>query len=174
MHKIVICGPESTGKSTLAASLAKYYNTVWVKEYAREYVENLGRKYTYDDVEIIALEQIKQLKASEEAKSNLIFFDTGLIITKVWFSEVFKRCPKWLDDKIIECRPSLYLLCYFDLNWEFDPVRENGNDNRRAYLFDKYHEEIKNTGCKYQIIKGFNQERFNLAIETIEKRILKC
>jgi nicotinamide riboside kinase len=68
----------------------------------------------------------------------------------------------------------MYLLCYYDIEWEFDTIRENGNDEQRAYLFAKYLEEIKKTGCKYQIIKGFNKERSKLAIQTIERTILQC
>ena len=62
MHKVVICGPESTGKTTLARYLANYYNTKWIPEYAREYIGNLDRAYTYQDVEIIAKKQVKQFQ----------------------------------------------------------------------------------------------------------------
>ena len=174
MHKVVICGPESTGKTTLARYLANYYNTKWIPEYAREYIGNLDRAYTYQDVEIIAKKQVKQFQEDANLNKDYVFFDTGLIITKVWFLEVFRDYPKWLDEKIEECMPSLYLLCYHDIDWEFDPLRENGSDERRAYFFNKYLEEIKKTGCKYQIIRGFTKERYKLAIQTIDKTFLRC
>jgi NadR type nicotinamide-nucleotide adenylyltransferase len=174
MHKIVICGPESTGKTTLTKQLAKHFNAQWVPEFARDYISNLNRDYTYNDVELIAKEQIKQWELYDSKKDELVFFDTGLIVTNTWFKEVYEKHPEWLDEKLSDYKPALYLLCYYDLEWEFDPIRENGSNEKRAYLFNKYLEEIKKIGCKYQIIKGFNQERFKLAIQTIERVILKC
>ncbi len=174
MHKIVICGPESTGKTTLCKELAEYYQTKWVPEFAREYISNLNRKYSYNDVEQIAKKQVEQWKSFDAEDDELVIFDTGLIITKIWFSEVYDKVPLWLEEELTGYKPDLYLLCYYDIEWEFDPVRENGNDEQRACLFNRYLEEIKKTGCKYQIIKGFNKERSNLAIQTIERTILRC
>ena len=72
-------------------------------------------------------------------------------------------------------KPELYLLCYYDLEWKFDLLRENGSDERRTYLFERYRQEIEKIACDYQIIKGFKQERFNLAIKAIENKVkLKC
>lgn len=172
MHKVVICGPESTGKTTLARELAGYYHTLWIAEFAREYVSQLNRDYTYNDVEKIAKEQLSQWELASE--NDLVFFDTGLIITKVWFQEVFGKIPSWFDKAMSNYKPDLFLLCYYDLVWEFDPVRENGDDGKRAYLFNIYLKEIKKTGSEYQIIRGFNQERSKLAIQTIERTILRC
>jgi NadR type nicotinamide-nucleotide adenylyltransferase len=143
MHKIVICGPESTGKTTLCRELAEHYQTTWVPEFAREYIGRLNRKYTYDDVEIIAKKQIQQWESISHDENNLVFFDTGLIITKVWFSEVYNKVPFWLENELTNYKPDMYLLCYYDIEWEFDTIRENGNDEQRAYLFAKYLEEIK-------------------------------
>jgi len=41
IKKVVLIGSESTGKTELAKQLATKYNTVFVNEHAREYVENL-------------------------------------------------------------------------------------------------------------------------------------
>jgi nicotinamide riboside kinase len=73
MHKIVICGPESTGKTTLCRELAEHYQTTWVPEFAREYIGRLNRKYTYDDVEIIAKKQIQQWESISHDENNLVF-----------------------------------------------------------------------------------------------------
>ncbi|MDP5043417.1 MAG: ATP-binding protein, partial [Leeuwenhoekiella sp.] len=37
--KIVLFGPESSGKTTLSRALSEYYKTLWVPEYAREYLQ---------------------------------------------------------------------------------------------------------------------------------------
>ncbi|RLD81558.1 MAG: ATPase, partial [Bacteroidetes bacterium] len=57
--RIIITGPESTGKSTLSKQLANYYQTIYLPEYARTYIENLNRHYNYNDLVKIAKMQIK-------------------------------------------------------------------------------------------------------------------
>ena len=171
MKRVVVWRPESTGKTSLSEYLGNYFNGIFVPEYAREYIGKLERAYNDKDIIAIAKKQLEQHSLSYQNTESLVFYDTGLIITKIWFLEVFGKYPLWIDLAIKKYKPELYLLCYFDLPWEFDLFRENGSDERREYLFQKYLEEIKKTGSKYQIIKGFKEERFKLAIETIENKI---
>ncbi len=171
IQKIIICGPESTGKTFLSRDLAMHYNTSWIPEYARTYISGLAREYNYDDLVHIAEKQIFELNNLPKNARKFVFFDTGLIITKIWFLEVYKKYPLWLDEEIKKNKPELYLLCYYDLPWQFDVLRENGSLERRAYLFDKYQKEIEKIGCKYQIIRGFNEERLNLALNIIDNFI---
>jgi nicotinamide riboside kinase len=60
IKKIVAIGPESTGKSTLCEQLAQYFQTIWCKEYAREYLHANGVKYDYNDLLKIAKGQLAQ------------------------------------------------------------------------------------------------------------------
>jgi nicotinamide riboside kinase len=169
IHKIVICGPESTGKTSLASYLAEHYQTVWVPEYARTYISDLKRAYNYNDLVQIAEKQVFELKSLPKNANKFIFYDTGLIITKIWFKEVYNKYPIWLDDVIEINKPALYLLCYYDLPWQFDILRENGSLERRAYLYNLYKAEIEKIGCKYSVIKGINQDRLNLAIQIVDQ-----
>ncbi|MBZ4677057.1 MAG: ATPase, partial [Anaerophaga sp.] len=118
----IITGPESTGKSSLTEELAKHFNGIAVKEYAREYVENLNGNYTFEDVEAIANHQVEEYCSITQAADGKrpVFFDTFLFITKVWFEEVFYCCPVWLHRAIEKCRIDLALLCFPDLPWEPD------------------------------------------------------
>lgn len=170
-YKIVISGPESTGKTNLSIALAKHYNTIWIPEYARNYISGLKRPYQYDDLVHIARQQVEEIQNIPEGTSKIIFFDTWLIITRIWFIEVFKKYPSWLDAEILRNKPDLFLLCLYDLPWQYDPLRENGSTERRSYLFEQYKTEIEKIGCNYQIISGFNEERLNLAIQNIEQFI---
>lgn len=150
MYRIGIIGPESTGKSTLAKYLAHRYEGVLVPEYAREYMENLAPSYgyTYDDVVAIAKQQLSVLSS---INSNLVVFDTELIITKVWFLHKFGRCPDFVEQALRDYPMDVYLLCYPDLPWLPDPVREN--PDIREYLFDWYEREIQALNIPYYIIR---------------------
>ncbi len=165
--QVVIIGPESTGKTTISEQLANYFNTNWLPEYSREYVEKLNRPYNYNDVEHIALKQI-ELQNEYLLKSNhLLFVDTDLIITKIWFTEVYKNYPLWIDDEIKRASADLYLLCEPDIEWIPDPLRENGGE-RRNYLFDCYKAEIEKFGFSYKIVNGIGNKRIECAVNNVK------
>ena len=168
IKKIILTGPESTGKSFLCKKLAKYYKTVCVEEYSRKYIENLKRKYTFDDIIHIARKQIKQQNEYNKKGNKFIFFDTNLIITKIWLEQVYGKVPGFIS-KFIGDRKNfdLFLLCYPDIKWIKDNVRENGGEKRK-YLFDIYENELKINKLNYKIIKGTGEKRFLKAQKTIE------
>lgn len=147
-YRVGIIGPESTGKSTLAKYLAKRYNGVYVPEYAREYMEKLDRPYSYDDVVSIAHYQIEHLQGLQD---GLYFFDTELIITKVWFEYKYGSCPDWLENAIRDYPMDTYLLTYPDIKWEPDPVREN--PAIRLELFERYEREVQALDIPYYVVK---------------------
>ncbi|NOY37771.1 MAG: ATP-binding protein [Chlorobi bacterium] len=167
----VITGPESTGKTTLAADLSVYFQGTWIPEYARKYVENLNKPYTYDDVERITKHQIGVIHEHEKAGTgNMLFLDTDLIILKVWFGEVYSRVPEWLEGEILRRPVSGYLLCATDLPWLPDPVRENPGNKREA-LFRIYQEELQNYGFPYRVVHGRGKERIRRAIVFIREML---
>ena len=167
MIKIAILGPESTGKSTLAYALAKYYDAPWVPEYAREYIESLKLPYTYEDVCTIAHKQIEEetIYDNQTTSNGFVFFDTDLIITKVWFEYKYKKVPEFLTESMKAGFFDLYLLCTPDLAWEPDPVREHGTD--REFFFDWYKWEIEQTGKPYVIVTGSDNSRTENAINAL-------
>ncbi len=163
--RIVVIGPESTGKTTICEKLALHYNTGWLPEYARTYIESLNRPYTQDDILHIAKKQV-ELEEELAKSNNVLFIDTDLIITKVWLLHVFKVCPEWIEEAINNAPRTLYLLCYPDLPWEFDPVREN--PELREYFFEWYKKEIEALNIPYFIVRGEGEERVKNCIEEIE------
>ena len=168
--KIVIIGPESTGKTDLAQSLAEHYNTIWIPEYAREYIENLNRPYEYSDIEIIAKKQVQQEKEYIVKAKNILFLDTDLIITKVWFDVVYKKCPEWIVKEIAGTNIKLYLLCNTNIEWKPDPVREN--EKLRGKLFSTYKKEIEHFGFQYKIISGKGNKRLDKAIKFVDNLLM--
>ena len=157
MFKVGIIGPEASGKSTLAKYLAKRYKGTYVPEYAREYVEKKGSlEVSYDELCGIARHQIEELSYlpfREESEVGLYFYDTELIVTKVWFEYAFGRVPEWLDEAIRTYPMDVYLLTYPDLPWTQDGARYNGSDAMRQELFDRYEREIEELGVPYYIIR---------------------
>lgn len=179
MYKIAVIGPESTGKSVLTKALALHYSAPHVDEYARSYVEQLGRPYTYDDVCAIARYQVEaenriekqevqsnNSSLSSSKKTGFVFFDTELIITKVWFEYCYKKVPSFVNQQLSKGFFDLYLLCDTDLPWEPDPVREHGDD--REFFFDWYRREIEQLKKPYVVVQGLDDNRLNSAIQAIE------
>lgn len=170
MIKIAIIGPESTGKSSLAKKLAEHYGVDWVPEYARQYVENLTTPYNYDDVCEIAKLQIEQENYHDSKKNTenkFVFFDTELIITKVWFEFKFGTVPSFLINQLNKGYFDYYLLCSPDIPWIADTVREHGSD--REYFFNWYKSEIELLKKPYSIISGLDDERFFNATKELDK-----
>jgi len=166
--KVGIIGPESTGKSSLASYLARRYNGTYVPEYAREYVERKGTTdVTFDELCKIAKYQIEEIKSltgeagptaqrsySEAVlQAKPVFFDTELIVTKIWFEYAFGHVPEWLNEAILRYPMDVYLLTYPDLPWIPDPARSNGSDTIRLELFHRYESEIQSLDIPYYIIK---------------------
>ncbi len=168
MFKIAIIGPESTGKSELAQQLAMHFKSPWVPEYAREYVENLKTPYSYNDICNIAKKQIEEEKYynTKSEISNFVFFDTDLIITKVWFEYKFQKVPEFLSDYLKVRKMDLYLLCSTDIEWKPDSVREHGNDREYFYTWYKREIELTNTPCC--CIGGIGNQRFLNAIKSLD------
>ena len=168
--RVVLTGPECTGKSTLSEQLARHFSTVFVPEYAREYIGGLCRPYNYEDVVHIADVQRMQAHDTFEKANTLVFFDTYLIITKVWFNVVFGRHPVWIDKELSAGTIDLYLLCDTTIPWTADPVRENGGEMREK-LYYMYKKELDDLGCKYNVITGIGEDRLNHAIDAVNQYV---
>ena len=156
MYKVGIIGPESTGKSVLAQDLAEQFKGTYVPEYAREFVERKGStEVTYDELCGIArhqIEEITSLPFREEPEVGLYFFDTELIVTKVWFEYAFGQVPEWMEEAVRRYPMDCYLLTYPDIPWIPDSARCNGSEEIRLELFDRYEREIKELDKPYFII----------------------
>lgn len=164
--RISITGPESTGKSALAAGLAKHYHTVYVPEYSREYLKEIGTNYLLEDVLSIAKGQLFSETQLLQLANQFLFCDTDMIVAKIWCTEVFNKCPKWIENMLVELPYDLYLLCYPDLEWQPDTLRENPEN--RTYLFGQFVRELEYHGFNYRIVKGQGRERLKNAITFVD------
>ncbi|MEO8720944.1 MAG: ATP-binding protein [Ginsengibacter sp.] len=185
IKKIVVIGPESTGKSSLCEQLAAHYNTLWVPEYAREYLEKYGSNYSYDDLLTIAKGQINleekithKLLADQKDTSNKqtdhlqfpspLLIDTDLYVIKVWAEFVFNKCHNWILNRIAERKYDLYLLCDIDLPWVQDELREYPDKKIRKNLYNFYEDLMINQSTPWIGISGNYEERLHKAIQFID------
>lgn len=166
MLKIAITGPESTGKSTLAAQLAAHYGVPWVPEYAREYLENLGRPYEESDLEEIARGQLARWSDAAGEKPELLFLDTELLVLKVWPEHAYGRCAPFILEELQRQDVDLYLLLNVDLPWQPDPQREH--PHLRNYFYQLYRKELDQMQVRFVEISGAQETRLHHAIEAVD------
>ncbi|HMJ48025.1 MAG TPA: ATP-binding protein [Ferruginibacter sp.] len=172
LKKIVVLGPESTGKSTLCTQLAAWYHTQWVPEYAREYLLTNGKDYTWEDLSLIARGQLSQEDKAVNEKNqpgNLLFIDTDLYVIKVWSEYVFNKCDNFILTAIASRQYDLYLLCNTDLPWVEDELREYPDLYSRQKLFHFYKDAMINQFVPWVEISGNYEQRLINSINFIDK-----
>ena len=172
LKKIVIIGPESTGKSTLCTQLAAQYRTLCCPEYAREYLMKNGSRYTYDDLLTIAKGQVKleeqYTKQAREMNQSLLFIDTDMYVMEVWCKFVFGKCHQYILDKIEAQNIELYLLCNIDLPWVKDKLREYPDLATRAKLYKIYKDILINQDVPWVGVSGDYDERLKTSAKAVD------
>lgn len=178
MKKIVIIGPESTGKSTLCEQLAGHYKTIRVKEYAREYLLKNGTDYSFENLLDIAkgqiateenlTEQLAYGNSEFKIQNSKLFIDTDMYVLKVWCEFVFDKCHHWILNRIAERKYDLYLLCQTDLPWVKDELREYPDLVSRQKLYHYYRDIMINQHVPWVDINGTSEVRLQKAIAAVE------
>ena len=166
IKKIAIVGPESTGKSTLSQMLADHYQTTWVPEYARTYLEQMDQTYQQEDLLDIAKGQMELEDKLEKEANRVLFCDTNLWVIKIWSEYKYGSCNPWILDQIRQRKYDLHLLTYIDIPWQDDPLREH--PDKRQDLFNLYQRELVQSNTNFKIIRGNYQHRLSQAIRIIE------
>lgn len=190
VKKIVVLGPESTGKSYLCAQLAAHYQTQWVPEFARDYLLTNGKEYTQADLYHIAMGQLaledaamerlqtcQQLKTADlpsevhqpEKQFYPLLIDTDMYVMKIWSEIVFNQCDNRILNPIAQRHYDLYLLCNTDLPWVADELREYPDVEMRQTIFQFYKDAMLNQRVPFVVISGNYEERFTTALAAIEQ-----
>jgi NadR type nicotinamide-nucleotide adenylyltransferase len=191
IKKVVVLGPESTGKSSLCEQLAVYFSaqcrTDWVPEYAREWLLTHGKEYSYDDLLVIAKQQLaledeksRQMEKAggvgtrkeapgEGDQGSLLFIDTDMYVMKVWCEFVFGKCHPWILEQISARKYDYYLLCNTDLPWVEDELREYPDLATREKLFRIYKDSMINQSVPWSEIRGTEDLRVKMAIEAVSR-----
>ncbi|MDB9723538.1 ATP-binding protein [Polaribacter sp.] len=172
--KIVLFGPESSGKTTLSRHLARYYNTVWAPEFARDYLQkkwnNERKTCQKEDIIPIAIGQMKLENRLAKRADKLLICDTDLLETKVYSEEFYDGfVDEKLNDAANKNEYDLYLLTYIDTPWEADDLRDR--PKQRLEMFNAFERALKKHKKKYIILKGNKETRLKNATVAIDEII---
>lgn len=173
--KIVVVGPESTGKSTLIKKLAEHFNGDIVTEYGRTYTDyNPPKEMTIKDFETLAITHDRLIKAEvRSGKSPLVFIDTEAIVTKMfgkmYLGDSFKS--KKINNIIDRQEFDLVLVCDIDVPWVDDGTRDFPNPQDRERHMQKIIRELQLREQSYKLISGNYDERFELAKKYVNEII---
>lgn len=160
--RIVLAGPESTGKSTLTTCVADVLGLPSAQEYARIHLEENGAEYDYEMLKDLSRWHIDYQRACVPVSAFAGVFDTDLINYKIWCEVVYGKCHPEIIAAMETEANHVYLLCYPDIAWEPDPLRENPND--RLMLFERHVTEIERLGRPFVIIRGLGETRVTNAL----------
>ena len=181
IKKVVIIGPESTGKSTLCEGLAQHYETSWCPEFAREYLLTNGTNYEYDDLLIIARGQLaledeyttmlenQSLPMMENGGHLPLFIDTDMYVMKVWSEFVFGQCHTFILEQAVRRRYDLYLLCDVDLPWTKDELRDYPELETRQVLYRMYKDILVNQSVPWVEVRGDHKDRLRTSVAAVDK-----
>lgn len=170
--KVVLFGPESTGKTTLAEQLAQHYRTEWVPEYAREYLqEKWDREHMTcepKDLLPIAYGQMRLENLLAKSANKVLICDTDLLETKV-YSETYYTgtCDPLLEEYALKNTYDLYLLTYIDTPWVADDLRDKPDERERMFLYFK--ESLEKYDRNFITLRGDKATRLSTAIKYIDK-----
>ncbi|MEK6153225.1 ATP-binding protein [Flavobacteriaceae bacterium 3-367] len=170
--KVVLFGPESTGKTTLSKQLAAHYGTLWVPEYAREYLQNKWdrEQKTCEPHDLLPIAEGQMRSENELAKKakDLLICDTDLLETKV-YSEAYYvgNCDPVLEKYALENTYDLYFLTYIDIPWIKDDLRDKPDERQRMFAYFK--DTLEKYNRNFVILKGDRSLRLQTAIQAINK-----
>lgn len=168
--KVVLFGPESTGKTTLAKQLARHYHSVWVPEYAREYLQNKWnnerKTCAQSDLLPIAKGQMNLENDLAQKTNSVLICDTDLLETKVYSEAYYEGiCDPLLEKYSLENTYDMYLLTYIDTPWEDDDLRDKPTEREEMFLAFK--DSLKKNNRPFVLLKGSKKERLQKAVEVI-------
>lgn len=171
LTKIVLFGPESTGKSTLAETLANYYKTEWVPEFAREFLQekynNSAEVCAPTDLIPIAKGQIQLENEKAKKAKDFLFCDTNVLQTLTYAKTYFQN----FQDPILEAcvkqhQYAHYFLTYIDTPWVPDDLRDKPNERNKMFaIFEK---TLIQRNISYTILRGNLTQRLQLAKSIIK------
>ena len=165
MIKVVVTGSESTGKTKLAAQLAKHFDAPMSTEFVRAYAATKTGTLGYADHGPIAHGQIASEDAAIARATDVVVLDTDLISTVVYCEHYLGECPAWIADAARSRAADLYLLLEPDVPWIPDGVRDRGD--RRKEMHALFESTLRDLALRYIRIGGSWDQRFERAVAAV-------
>ena len=161
LKRIVFIGPECTGKTTLSRTLAERYQTVWVEEYMRTYLQHKWDTQhltcTPDDLLPIARGQIALENKCIEQANKVLFCDTCLLELMIYSYLYYGYCDPLIEHAALAHHYDAIFLTYIDVPWQADDLRDKPHERESVFAF--FQEQLDARDIKYQILKGSVEER---------------
>ena len=168
--RIALFGPESTGKTTLAKQLAAYFETEWVPEFARDYLQNKWAENqhicTVDDMMPIAYGQVALENQKLSSSKKYLFCDTNLMVTKVFSEMYYGFCDPLLNEAALEHDYDLFFLTDIDVPWEKDDIRDTPNG--RETVFSVFKQTLIDNKKPFITLSGDKESRLAKATSIVE------
>lgn len=165
MTTICLHGPESTGKSTLAARLAAHFGVSWIPEYGRAFTQAHGHDFSMADLVHIAEEQDRLAREAAGRAPGLLILDTDPLMTAVWVDMLFGERDPWFASW--SATADLYLVPDIDLPWADDPIRMFAAPKERRRFMDLSVAELERRRVRWAMIRGAGEARLEAALAVI-------
>jgi NadR type nicotinamide-nucleotide adenylyltransferase len=168
LKKVLITGPEATGKSKLAQQLAQHFDSDWVEEYARTYLNENGPDYSRSDLDHILRGQLDWIQQAEKGQNECLFCDTGPEVIYIWSKHKYGVVSNEIERAADGYRFDKVLLMNIDLPWEDDPLREAPSLDERRIIFNRYVSFFQERNIDYTLISGSGLDRFSSALNSLK------
>lgn len=170
MKVLVLCGPESSGKSWLAGEIQAHFGGVLVGEYVRHFMEREQRDTCYADIPAIAQGQLGWEDHARAQAPDLLILDTHLLSNILWSRALFGDCPPWLDTALQARHYDLHLLLRPEgVQWIGDGLRCQPRLEERQVFFDDSLAWLRLHQQPVQVVDGDWAQRSTTVLAAVQR-----
>jgi nicotinamide riboside kinase len=164
--RVVVMGPESTGKTTLASDLSAHFATTWTSEYLRLYLDAKASACEPDDLPLVVAGHVAVEAAAARRATRVLFCDTDPLMTAVYSRFYYGHLPEWLDEAASARRADHYLLLDCDVPWVADPQRDA--PHARQEILALCRDELERRHLPFTLVSGAWDRRLASARQIVD------
>jgi len=170
MKVVVLTGPESSGKSWLAAELQQRFGGLLVGEYVRYFIEQNPRDTCLADIPEIAGGQLRWEDQARAQSPELLILDTHLLSNMLWSQTLFGACPDWIEEALLARHYDLHLLLSpEDVAWTQDGQRCQPQLTQRLDFFNATRDWLLRHKQPFEVVRGNWEERRREAFARVSR-----